>query len=269
MFRQEQGSGRSSRPAPQKVARQVTMRAKPSPIRRIAAPVRRVVRKAPVRRAPVYHAPKPVYHPPARRSAPKPKPQPRRVVQTKGAANFSHAAKQANAGGNNRPRNPGGAGPGKVNGPGRKPAPKPAPKKPGAPSIDKYLRSDANYNQGLSELMRTLDQYKAGNADSRGDVQEAFKTAMQRMGEEKTKSLQGLQEDFASRGLLTSGLYTQSVSDYDKQYGDRVSDMTRDQQNQTENLNRDLSNYQSLTKSKQADLKLDAIRRRAEKYGIR
>lgn len=150
----------------------------------------------------------------------------------------------------------------------RKPAK--AKKKPsGIPPVAKYLGADPVYQQGLSELMRTLNAFKVSNTDSQTDVRSAFNTSMQRMGAERGEALNSLKDDFASRGLLQSGLYADANSDYNKEYRNRVTDLTRDRTDQLGNLKSEFSNFRGLNNSKVQELRLDAIRRRAEKYGIR
>lgn len=167
--------------------------------------------------------------------------------------------------GNNSGGGGGGKGGGKGNGGG---GGKPKAKNP-MPSLKQYLNSDTAYQSGLSELMKNLQQFKTGNMDSQGDVKESFQTAMERMGKERTDALSSLKDDFGSRGLLTSGLYSDAVSKYDSDYNDRTADLTKDQQNQLEDLTRQLSNMTSLTGTKKQDLRLDAMRRRADKLGIK
>lgn len=260
MFAKEsRGSARRAPkpPKPQRIARRVTIHAKPAPRHHApkhhAAPVHHY-NPPPVHHT--YHAPKQTYHAPARRHTYNPPPQHRRGGGGGG-------------GGGGRSHAPAPRHQGRVQSVGRQAkAPKPAPK-PKIPGVSQFLNSDAAYRTGTSELMRALQQFNVSNQGSRADVRDAFKTAMERMGDERTKSLQSLQEDFASRGLLTSGLYSDAVSDYNTEFGKRSEDLNKDRGNQLENLREESTNFAGLNKSKQADLRLDAIRRRAEKYGIR
>lgn len=144
-----------------------------------------------------------------------------------------------------------------------------APRKSTIPGINQYVNSDPYYQQGVGELNRVLRQFKQSNMGSRADVYDAFKTASQRMGDERGKALSSLKDDFAARGILDSGLYAGSVNDYNKEYTNRTTDLTKDRTDQLSNLGEEFANFQGLNRSKVADLKLDAIRRRAERYGIR
>lgn len=261
------GSGSAK---PQRIAKQTTISAKPSAPVGFMAP-QTTIRKAPARRS----AP--------RQAAPQPSVSPVRSTSTGQVRTNTQAqaprqqAMQNRVAQNNNKQ-------GKAQ---PKPSNKPAPKsnsKPAAapkatqgkvatvgtpaPSIDDYLSSDTSYQGGVSELMKTLEQFKSGNQASQQDVQSAFKTAMERMGQEREQSLKSLQEDFASRGLLNSGLYAQANSDYDTQYNQRVGDLTKDQQSQLGNLGTDESNFEGLNQTQQAALRAEAIRRRADQYNV-
>ena len=273
VYREEgHGGGGSSAPRPQRIAKKVTIRRAPQvqPQRFVSAPPARVSRPAP--------QPAPQRQP-VRRNPPRPQPQ--QSQRSPARAPFkSNSSGQVSGGGKaprnvrggnggpqrnpaqNKPKSPPKAGQGKVQGAGAKPAPK-------APGINQYLASDSGYQSGLSELMKTLQQFQTGNAQNQNDVRSAFQTAMERMGQEREQSLKSLQEDFASRGLLQSGLYAQSNSDYDTEYQNRIADLTKDQEGQLGALSTEASNFQGLNESQKAALKQAAIQRRADKYNIK
>jgi len=253
------GSGSSPRPKPQRIAPQTTIQRAPQ--RFVSAP-QTTIRKAPARVSrpqPVHHSPAPQ---PVRQSAPAPA---RPAFKPNSSGQLSGNNQR-----NNKPQSAPQTKQGKIQGAGSKtPQTKPAAPKPAVPGIDKYLSSDTTYQSGLSELMKNLQQFQTGNAQSQNDVKSAFQTALERMGQEREQSLKSLQEDFASRGLLNSGLYADANSDYDTQYQQRLGDLTKDEQGQLSSLSTDATNFQGLNQSQQAALKAAAIQRRAEKYGIK
>lgn len=252
------GSGSSPRPKPQRIAPQTTIQRAPQ--RFVSAP-QTTIHKAPARTS----RPQPVHNSPA--------PQPVRAPfrsNSSGQISSNNSPQRPSPRPNNKPQSAPQQKQGKIQGSGSKPAPtKPAAPKPSVPGISDYLTSDTTYQSGLSELMKNLQQFQTGNAQSQSDVKSAFQTAMERMAQERDQSLKSLQEDFASRGLLNSGLYADANSQYDSQYQNRVGDLTKDEQSQLSSLATDASNFQGLTQSQQAALKAAAIQRRAEKYGIK
>lgn len=236
-------------PAPQKVARRTTIRRKPAPVRTFGGS------------SGGGGGGSRSYSPP---------PAPRPVARTNTSGSYtSYSGSRSSGGGGGAPRQMSAPAPGRISGVGGGGGQRnAAPPEPKAPGIQKFLGSDNTYQQSLSDLLKTLQQFKLQNKDSRTDVREAFQTAMERMGVEREDALKALEADFASRGLLNSGLYGDAVSDYNTQYGDRVTDLTKDRNTNLRNLRTEFSNFRDTTKSKRADLRLDAIRRRAEKYGL-
>lgn len=143
--------------------------------------------------------------------------------------------------------------------------PKPKPK----PNVDTLVGGDPSYQQGLSELQRVMNAFRVSNQDSQADVRTAFKTASERMGAERKRALTDIGDDFGARGLARSGMFAKADSDYDTEYNNRVTDLTRDRTSTLSNLASELSNFQGLNQSRQQELRLDAIRRRSEQLGVR
>ena len=135
------------------------------------------------------------------------------------------------------------------------------------PSIQEYLGADPYYQQGVSDLMNNMDQFNIQNSAAAGDIQQLFDITMQRMNKEKDRSVHDITDDFGARGMVNSGLFGKAVSDYNSDFTDRISDLNRDKSIQLRNLNFERSNMQGLNDSQTADLRLDAIRRRAEEIG--
>lgn len=253
VFKQSDSSGNSGRP--QAIARRVTMRPKSSSTPRgfMSAP------SAPVQRS----APRPVYNPP-----------PPAVSNSSGqytsgggggGGNNGGGGGNDNSRGGGRPRNPNPEVQGKIQGPG-------TPSKPATPpppSLKEYLNSDPTFQTGISELMKNLEQFRTSNKRSRQDIRSTFQTTMDRMNQDRTNALKSLQEDFASRGLLNSGLYTGAVSDYNDQYSQKLTDLTDDQRKSLQSLQEEMQQFRGTTRNKRQDLRLQAIRNRADKYGIK
>ena len=173
---------------------------------------------------------------------------------------------ESGKGGQNKPKPYQGGNNKKPNKPGKKPN-KPGNSQGGGnnfPSIEDYLAADPYYQAGLSDLMLGMDQFGIQNGAAQGDITSLFNLTLERMAKERDRSLIDIKDDFGARGLVNSGLYTKGVSDYNQEYSDRVFDLNRDKDIQLRNLGFDAANMQGLNDSKQNELRLDAIRRRAE-----
>lgn len=152
---------------------------------------------------------------------------------------------------------------------GKKNQPAPKPKAPSIPSIDAYLNSDNQYQQGLSELLKQIADYQNQNNMDVQNAKDTLATTLGRMGDERTNALKSIEADYASRGLLNSGLYADAVNDYNTNYQNQVTDLNTNEQQTLQNYANDLSTYLTGTDATKSKLKLDAIQRRANQFGIK
>lgn len=172
-----------------------------------------------------------------------------------------------NNGGGGRPSAPAPERQGPVQSVGRAPKPKPAPPPP--PSLAKYLAGDSTYNDQISQLIKQFQDYATSNKGQRGDVNEDFRSTLDKMNQKKLEDLDALQNDFAARGLLTSGLYTDAVGDYDQDYQTQLGDLQTSKQRSLNDLLESMRNYKTENIGSRRDARQDAIRRRAQQYGIK
>lgn len=154
----------------------------------------------------------------------------------------------------------------------RRPRPKHKPKAKGkatgVPGINQYLAGDTTYNDQISQLQKQLEQFRSSNANQQGMVNQDFTTALDKMNKQRTQDTGSMTSDFGSRGLLNSGLFTKSLGDYNNNWLSQQSELGTSQQRSLSQLLEDLANMQTENSSAVASAKQDAIRRRAQKYGI-
>lgn len=278
-------SGGSGGAKPQKRARQTTISARPQPSRPqpvasrpIATPTSSGTYKAPARqfggpatnRMPVPDVPRPSQggggpKPPKKGNKPGPignygpgkggssDPRPKGKGGGKGKGKGYNSPGdwwQQNKGNFTGPNSPGG------------------PAQPAVPDIEAFLGSDQGYQGGLAELMRALQQFQAQNTSQRGMIESSFQTALERMAGERTNALKNLEADFASRGLLNSGLYGEAIDDYDTEYQSRLGDLNTNQQNELNFLGGQLSEYTGNIEAEKARLRQEAIARRAAQFNL-
>lgn len=174
--------------------------------------------------------------------------------------------------GGGAPRSVSSATPGRVQRPGnpeRSPARAPKKKpKPKIPGINKFLAGDETFQGQKSALMKEMEKFRADNLANRNNVTLDFNTALKRLAEQRDLDLGNLESDYAARGLLNSGLYTDAVSKYNTDWESQKSDLSLDQQRSLSELVAALSGYQTENSSSLAAARADAIRRRAQQYGL-
>jgi hypothetical protein len=138
----------------------------------------------------------------------------------------------------------------------------------GIPKINQYLAGDTTYQDQRSQLMKQLEQFQNSNRSQQNMVGQDFQTALDKMVRQKQQDETNMTGDYGARGMLNSGLFTKAVGDYDTGYQSNVNDLQTGRQRSLSDLLESLANYQTENKSSLLSAKQDAIRRRAQRYGI-
>jgi hypothetical protein len=134
--------------------------------------------------------------------------------------------------------------------------------------INAYLGGDSGYQDQLRQLAKALGDFNADVGRRKGTLESEYGLSKKALGDQKVKDLESLEEDYASRGLLRSGVYGSAVGDYNKEFGERMSDLDRRQQQALQLLLQEQSQYGQQNTLEQQRAREEAIRRRAEQYGV-
>lgn len=142
------------------------------------------------------------------------------------------------------------------------PAPPPAP-----PSLEAFSAKDSTYQSQLSALKKALADYMAQQGQGKNQYLTSYAGDAKTLGENRTQGLDDLGNDFASRGLLQSGLYADSLSDLNSDFDKRQAALEQAKAAFLAQQGSDLTNFQSeqqITKQKALQ---EAAARRAAQYG--
>lgn len=150
------------------------------------------------------------------------------------------------------------------------PGPVPSAKAGGGaiPSIGNFLTRDTGYQQQLRQFAKAMHDFGADVTRRRGSLTSEYGLSQKAMGDQKLKDLDSLEEDYGSRGLLRSGLYAGAVGDYNTEYGQRMSDLQRRQNEALNQLSQEQSQFGSQSNLQKQSAREAAIRRRAEQFGM-
>lgn len=140
--------------------------------------------------------------------------------------------------------------------------------KEGPPGIKEFLGGDTTYQNQLNELRAALESFRTDNLQQRGDTREDFRSALGRYRSERQDALEALEADFASRGLLNSGLYADAVADYNRKFAENVGDLRTDRSRVLGDLRGALGDQRDLFGTQRNAARLEALRRRAEQYNL-
>lgn len=138
---------------------------------------------------------------------------------------------------------------------------------PAMPTDAEWQAGDTSYQAQLAALQKALDDYKAQDGQARTAYETDYGVNTANLARAKAEGLAGQENDFASRGMINSGLFGQARGDMEADYGRRGDEMTRGRTNWLNGRETALGNFeaeQNLTKQQALQ---DSLARRAVQYG--
>lgn len=139
---------------------------------------------------------------------------------------------------------------------------------PVAPSIETYLAGDTGFQQQSRDLAQALSNFLADVTRRRGSMEAEHGLSVKALQDQRVKDLDYIEDDYGARNLLKSGLYADAVGDYETEFGTRMSDMNRRQQEALGLLQQEEGQFKSAQQLKEQAAREMAIRRRAEQFGV-
>ena len=139
---------------------------------------------------------------------------------------------------------------------------------PAAPSLADFLSSDSVYAQQIAALDKAKKDYMAQQGQAKTQYLTGYTSDLNTLGQNRQDALSNLENDFASRGLLQSGLYADNMANTNTDFDKKQSALEQAKAAFLAQLTGDLTNFtseQDITKTK---AKNDAAARRAAKYGV-
>lgn len=153
---------------------------------------------------------------------------------------------------------------------GLSPAPKatsvPEPPKP--PSIEDWLAGDTTWLSTQDAMKKALADYQAEMERNKAQYQTEYDMNVSNLGQSRETALTDLENDYAGRGLLNSGLYADSTSQLMSDYDARQAALESGRSNFLADVLAQFQNFQSEQELARTSAKQDAINRRAQKFGL-
>lgn len=132
----------------------------------------------------------------------------------------------------------------------------------------KYLQGDVDYQSTLRNLQRSLTDYQAQQKVQQARAAGDYGYAKNSMGLQRTNDLSDIQNDYAARGILNSGVYGTRLGDYNTQYNNQVGELTRQYNNQLSDFRTSYNNFLRQQQYEKEAARNAAISRRAAKLGL-
>jgi hypothetical protein len=206
------------------------------------------------------------------RRAPAPKPRRRTVRRTSSRTNYVRrvATRRRTSSAPKRRSSRPAPKPKKVQRAAPKPAPKPkAPPKPVVPDANKYLGQDTTYQSQIAQLRKAYTDYVAGQNNEKTNYGNTYALNKRGLTTDKTNAFTGLQDDYASRGLLQSGVYGKAYSDLQGEYSQRQAAMDTERTSFLNDLATNLKTFQGDQTTTTTSARQEALARRAAKYNLK
>lgn len=136
------------------------------------------------------------------------------------------------------------------------------------PNINAYLGGDTTYQQQQQNFQKTLADFLSNEKLQKSKLTEDYGGAQRAMNLQKTNDLSNMQQDFAGRGLLTSGLYAGAVGDYNTDFLQKLAELTKNFKRSTGDLSMGETNFRKEQQLAAQRAREEALARRASQYGI-
>lgn len=142
----------------------------------------------------------------------------------------------------------------------------PAPLK--SPSIGDYLGTDSVYQQAVRGGKRSLSDFLSEIGRREGEAGTQYTQTTENMERDRMQQLADMREEFASRGLIQSGLYGEEQGKFQTQFMTQLNALKQQQAALLADLLSQKTNYQRENDLALESAKQEALARRAAKYNI-
>jgi hypothetical protein len=141
-------------------------------------------------------------------------------------------------------------------------------KPPKPPSIDSYLGTDSAYQQAVRGGKRSMNDYLSEISRRKGEANTQYGQTKESMERDRTMQLEDLKNEFASRGLIQSGLYGEEQGKFQQKFTEQATALDQQQAALLADLLSQTTNYTRENQLAQEAAKQEALQRRAAKYKI-
>lgn len=142
-----------------------------------------------------------------------------------------------------------------------------APEPPKPPSEAEWLAGDGTYQEQLSEYDKALADFIARISEKEGQIKEDAKLALAANSRNRTTGMNNNAEDFASRGLINSGLYGQSSERLSDRYNESQGAIETNRSRGLGSIADERSNYEREVELSRNNARRSALQRMAAQFG--
>lgn len=138
------------------------------------------------------------------------------------------------------------------------------PPPPAPISVQDFISGDNTYQTQNNAYKKALADYAAQMKAEQGKYTGEYDAQLSQLGLDRTQGLEDLQNDYASRGLLTSGVYADAQGDLNKKFDTSLADLARAKTAYMDDLTTGQTNFQATQKAMLDKAYQDALNRRLD-----
>lgn len=144
-------------------------------------------------------------------------------------------------------------------------APPPAPS---VPTEDEWLGGDTAYQSQMAALQKALADYRSQSNQQQTQYGVDYSSKLNELGLAEKQGIKDLENDFASRGLLQSGLFDNNRIELGSMFDRREGDLARAKADFEANLATALANFETENNLTGTRARQEALARRAAQFGL-
>lgn len=143
------------------------------------------------------------------------------------------------------------------------------PVQPGPVAVnpDQWLAGDSGYQDQLRQIGLALSNFGADVTRRQGEANTDYTSSQHALNDQKVVDLKNLESDWAGRGLIKSGLYANAVGNYNKEFDQRLADLTSSRDKTLAQILQEQNNFTTQEDLAKQAARADALRRMASGLG--
>lgn len=134
--------------------------------------------------------------------------------------------------------------------------------------LQKWLAGDTTYQQQLAEFNKSKSDYQTTYNTQTAQTQRDYNETSRQMNQQAQQDRMNMQNDFAGRGILHSGVYAQQLGNYNDQFNTQMNNLRTGENDKLGDLSTALNQFLQQLQLQMNAAKQAAIQRRAEQLGL-
>lgn len=142
------------------------------------------------------------------------------------------------------------------------------PPKPKPPGIKQFLSADEIYQQALRGGKRTLRDFISDLGRRRGEAKVQFGQTEEALEEDRVRQLERMRDEFASRGLIHSGLFAEEQGRFQEDFQRQMQQLEQQQSSLLADFLSQEQDFRRQQELAQETARAEALARRAARFNI-